>query len=54
MSNEGLQAIFAKVDTDKNKETMNAAGVNCFPTFKFYKNGSCIETLEGANEDKIR
>jgi thioredoxin 1 len=54
MSHEGHQAIFAKVDTDKNQETIQAAGVNCFPTFKFYKNGKCIETFEGADEAGIR
>jgi len=43
-----------KVDVDENSETMEAEGIECMPTFKFYKDGVCVETVMGANEAKLR
>ena len=43
-----------KVDVDANKEASEAAGIQCMPTFKFYKDGAEVEKLEGANEAKLK
>jgi len=45
---------FKKIDVDANSEGSAAAGIQCMPTFKFYKDGAEAEKLEGANEDKLR
>jgi len=39
-----------KVDVDANSEAAAAAGINCMPTFKLYKNGACVATKEGGSE----
>lgn len=44
---------FAKSDVDDNSETAEHVGIKCMPTFKFYKNGECVDTIEGANKDAI-
>jgi len=43
-----------KVDVDANSETSEAVQISCMPTFKFFKNGMCLDTCEGANEAKLR
>ena len=56
MASEFTNVIFKKCDVDANKETASHVGIQCMPTFKFFKNGSEIEgdKLEGANEAKLR
>merc|ERR1711862_528632 len=56
MAGEFPNVTLRKVDVDKNSEAAQAAGINCMPTFKFYKNGAEVEAdkIEGANEEKIR
>ena len=44
---------FCKVDVDDNDEAAGAAGIKCMPTFKFFKGGNCVDTLEGANKEAI-
>lgn len=44
---------FCKVDVDENDETAGHVGIKCMPTFKFYKGGNLVETLEGASQDQI-
>ena len=39
-----------KVDVDNNSEAAQAAGIQCMPTFKVYKNGAEAEKMEGASE----
>merc|ERR1712110_415098 len=41
---------FKKVDVDANADAAGAAKIACMPTFKFYKNGEVVDTLEGASE----
>jgi len=45
---------FIKVDVDENAETAQAVGINCMPTFKFYKKGECVHTMEGADEAGLK
>ena len=40
---------FYKIDVDALEELTMYAGVDCMPTFQFYKNGEHTDTLEGAN-----
>ncbi|CAG8509145.1 16899_t:CDS:2 [Funneliformis caledonium] len=45
---------FAKVDVDQAREVSEKEGVTSMPTFKFYKNGSEIAKLTGANPEGLR
>ena len=44
---------FCKVDVDEQEEISAHVGIKCMPTFKFYKNGELLETMEGANKDGL-
>lgn len=39
-----------KIDVDANAEGSAAAGIQCMPTFKVYKNGAEFEKMEGASD----
>ena len=56
MAGEFTDCVLKKVDVDANSEAAQAAGIQCMPTFKFYKGGQEITAakIEGANEAKIR
>jgi len=45
---------FIKIDCDKNTEAKKHAGLNCFPTFKIWKNGKELAMCTGASEAKLR
>uniref|UniRef100_A0A1I8H5Z4 Thioredoxin domain-containing protein n=1 Tax=Macrostomum lignano TaxID=282301 RepID=A0A1I8H5Z4_9PLAT len=45
--------LFAKVDVDENADAASAAGIECMPTFKFYKDGKEVDELKGADYDGI-
>eukprot|EP00694_Reclinomonas_americana_P005012 EC793542.1.p1 GENE.EC793542.1~~EC793542.1.p1 ORF type:complete len:104 (+),score=46.93 EC793542.1:56-367(+) len=47
------EAQFFKVDVDQLEDLAAAQGVTGMPTFIFYKNGSKVETLIGANEASL-
>ena len=47
------KAFLVKVDPDENSETPQQQGVTGFPTYKFFKNGQCLDTIVGANKDGI-
>ena len=42
-----------KVDVDANQEAAQAAGIQCMPTFKVYKNGAEVEKMEGASDQGL-
>ena len=44
------EVVMKKVDVDANSEAAQAAGINCMPTFKVYKNGAEVEKMEGASD----
>ena len=56
MAGEFTDCVLKKVDVDANAEAAEAAGIQCMPTFKFYKGGQELTAakIEGANEAKIR
>ena len=39
-----------KVDVDENQETAAACGINCMPTFQFYKNGAKTFEMQGEHQ----
>ncbi|XP_046561062.1 thioredoxin-like [Haliotis rubra] len=49
---------FFMVNVDENSETAEKCDIQGLPTFKFYKNGTEVDTLVGASEsfleDKIK
>lgn len=44
---------FAKIDVDKLRDVASQYGVRAMPTFIIFKNGSPIETIQGANPPKL-
>lgn len=49
----GDKITFLKVNVDTAQEISSDVGISCMPTFKFYKDGKLVATLEGANESKL-
>lgn len=45
---------FIKVDVDKSEQICNELGINCMPTFFFYRNQQKMTTFSGADEDKLK
>lgn len=43
------KVAFAKVNVDAQSGIARAQGVAAMPTFKIFHNGSCVETIKGAN-----
>ncbi|OAQ67197.2 thioredoxin [Pochonia chlamydosporia 170] len=43
------KVAFAKVNVDSQPEVAQQNRVSAMPTFKIFHNGTCIETLQGAN-----
>jgi len=48
------KAVLVKVDVDENAKTAEVCGISCMPTFQLFKNGTMVEKLEGASEEKLR
>uniref|UniRef100_A0A8C4R3Q0 Thioredoxin domain-containing protein n=1 Tax=Eptatretus burgeri TaxID=7764 RepID=A0A8C4R3Q0_EPTBU len=45
--------IFGAVDVDDLPEVAEECGVQCMPTFLFYKNKEKVHTFSGANENSL-
>ena len=54
LPNEFPEITFVQVDVDENADAAGKAGVQCMPTFKFYKDGAEVDKLEGASEEQLR
>ncbi|PWN21773.1 thioredoxin H-type-like protein, partial [Microstroma glucosiphilum] len=46
-------SVFLKVDVDANRATAQAYSVSAMPTFLFLKNSSVIDTLRGADKNRL-
>ena len=44
---------FAKVNVDTQSSISRTLGVTAMPTFKIFHNGSCVETIKGANPSAL-
>ncbi|XP_067685423.1 thioredoxin-like [Haliotis asinina] len=53
LSEKYPEVVFCKVDVDSNEETSEACAIDCMPTFKFYKDGKEVDSLEGADKEKL-
>ena len=45
---------FYKVNVDNNQECAEQCEVTCMPTFLLFKNGKCVDRVEGANMDAVK
>lgn len=43
------KVAFAKVNTDNQSDIARTNNVAAMPTFKIFHNGTCVETIKGAN-----
>ncbi|XP_070710646.1 thioredoxin b [Pempheris klunzingeri] len=50
---ENKNVIFLKVDVDDAADVSSFCGINCMPTFHFYKNGKKVFEFSGANKDTL-
>ena len=53
LSEKNPDVVFVKVDVDENQETAAACGINCMPTFQFYKNGAKAFEMQGADPNQL-
>ena len=51
-SNPNIQVV--KVDVDKLEDLSQEQGITAMPTFLFFKNGSKLDSIRGANIDSIK
>ncbi|XP_031566186.1 thioredoxin-like [Actinia tenebrosa] len=51
---EFCDVTFAKVDVDENEDIAEDEKILAMPTFVLYKNGKMVETVVGANDNKLR
>lgn len=54
LSNNYTQAQFLKVDVDEAADVAQEYAVAAMPTFIFFKNGQKVETIVGANPQKLQ
>merc|ERR1711976_15228 len=54
MSDEHKDVLFLKCDFDKASDVSQKCGIQCMPTFKYYKGGQEVDKLEGASEQKLK
>lgn len=50
----GDRAQFIKVDVDVNPAAAQKYGVSAMPTFLFVKGGEVVDTLMGANSERLK
>ena len=54
IAGEEPSVLFIKVDVDENDETAAAVGIECMPTFMFFRNSEKVGEFSGANEAQLR
>mmetsp|Transcript_39222 Transcript_39222/g.54459 ORF Transcript_39222/g.54459 Transcript_39222/m.54459 type:complete len:168 (-) Transcript_39222:98-601(-) len=53
LSEEYTDHVFLKVDVDGCKEVARMNNIKCMPTIKAFKDGKCVQTIEGGSPDLI-
>ncbi|TRY99756.1 hypothetical protein DNTS_005220 [Danionella cerebrum] len=53
-NSENKNVVFLKVDVDDAQDVAAMCGVNCMPTFHFYKNSKKIDEFSGSNDAKLK
>ena len=51
---EFSEITFLKIDVDECQDIAEDQDVQAMPTFKFFKDGAVVETVVGANENKLK
>ncbi|KAL7538793.1 hypothetical protein ACHAWF_006216 [Thalassiosira exigua] len=54
MSKEFTNVIFVKVDVDAQEKISQMCGIRAMPTFQFYKGGSKVDEMCGANINSLK
>merc|ERR1712000_138150 len=54
MAGEYSSITCYKLDVDENADAAAEAGIKAMPTFKFYKNGSEVKEIVGADVSKLK
>ena len=54
MAKEFSSVLFLKVDADENEEACQKYNIEAMPTFVFVKDGQTVDTMCGADKDKLR
>ena len=54
LSKENTDVEFVKVDVDDADDISAACNIQAMPTFQFYKNGSKIDELQGADVEGLK
>ena len=54
MAKEFSSVLFLKVDADENEEACQKYNIEAMPTFIFIKGGQTVDTMCGADKDKLR
>lgn len=53
LAEENPEVEFVKVDVDEASDVSTTCGIECMPTFHFYKGGEKVDELIGADEDEL-
>jgi len=53
LARQEQNVVFLKVDVDECEDIATDYGVESMPTFVFIKNGKKVDTMSGANRDRL-
>ena len=54
MAKVNPEVEFVKVDVDEATDVSTACGIECMPTFHFFKDGGKVDELIGADVDELK